>query len=177
MKRYIAIAAVIAAVTIMITMTTGCTPAQIKSNVEAAIVRDVIVPIAIPDFQAASDAAHQANDTKGAACWDSSLTYLHSLPTSSTAGDPFAQLKNIKGIASAIELERIQQATPAVAIPPIPDEVTMNCSLVVKDLRLFLLQLSSTAAKVIAAGSIGGELGAAKTLSAVKAAATAAAKP
>jgi hypothetical protein len=150
----------------------GCTPQQIKADVEAKVVHDAAVavtPVAAPDLQAAAAAAAAHGDTDGATCANEVLAYLTTLSTTQSASG-LDQLSGIKGIATAIEAQRIAATAPAATIPPVPRSLITGCAVVVFDLKVslaqFLTQLGFDAGKIIG----GGKIGSAQTLSLVKAA-------
>ena len=155
----------------------GCTPAQIKADVEAKVAHDfavAVTPVAVPDLQAAAASATAHGDTDGATCANEVLNYLKIVSTSQT-NNPLAELGQIKGIATAIEAQRLAASTPAVAVPPVPKSLITGCAVVVFDLKVSMLQFLNQLGFAAANLKLGGAIGSAQTLSLVKAAETAAA--
>jgi hypothetical protein len=150
----------------------ACTPQQIKADVEAKVVHDAavaITPVAAPDLQAAAATATAHGDTDGATCATEVLAYLNIL-SAAQQNSPIDALSGIKGIATAIEAQRIAASAPAATIPPVPKTLITGCAVVVFQLRVsmaqFMAQLGFDAANL----KLGGAIGSAQTLSLVKAA-------
>lgn len=118
----------------------GC--AQIQAKIDSAA-----QTIVVPDLQQALADANAAvpPDTDGAACWQDSINYLNSLPTTANAGNT----PHIVGLVSAIEATRIVKVGAPLQVPPIPRQLKMDCSLVVDDLAVWIVQLQATALSAI----------------------------
>jgi len=151
---------------------TACTPQQIKADVEAKLVHDTAVavtPVAVPDLQAAAAAATAHGDTDGATCATEVLSYLNTLSSTQT-NSALDQLSGIKGIATAIEAQRIAASMPAATIPPVPKSLITGCAVVVYELKVSLAQFLQQLGFDVANLRLGGAIGSAQTLSLVKAA-------
>jgi len=165
---------------ISIVFLSACTPQQIKADVEAKVAHDfavAVTPVAAPDLQAAAAEATAHGDTDGATCATEVLHYLNTL-SASQPNSALDQLSGIKGIATAIEAQRLAASAPAATIPPVPKSLVTGCAVVVFDLKVSLAQFLSQLGFDAANLKLGGPIGSAQTLSLVKAAQAAqAAKP
>jgi hypothetical protein len=168
------------ALLLAIALLAGCSVAQVKADVEAKVVHDfavAVTPVASADLEAAAAQAASHGDTEAATCYHEVEAYLGVLSTTPSGGLADT-LGGIKGIATAIEAQRLAALAPAASIPPVPASLIRGCSVLVFDLKIsmleFMRQLGFDAANL----RLGGAIGSAKTLSLVKAAEAAqAAKP
>ena len=92
----------------------ACTPQQIKADFEAKAVHDIAVavtPVTAPDLEAAAAFSDQHGDVDGATCAREVDAYLVTLSTT-PAGGLGDQLSGIKGIATAIAVQRVAALSP-----------------------------------------------------------------
>lgn len=167
MNRFAALLAIVFAIAL-----TACTPQQIKTDIEAKLVHDTAVavtPVATADLQAAAAAATAHGDTDGATCATEVLNYLTTLSSTQTSS-PLDALSGIKGIATAIEAQRLAASAPAASVPPVPRSLIQGCAVVVFDLKVSMAQFLGQLGFDVANLRLGGAIGSAKTLSLVKAA-------
>jgi hypothetical protein len=177
MKRYIIVKMI--ALTALVFLA-GCSTQQIKADVEAKLAHDfavAVTPVASADLEAAAAQAASHGDTEAATCYHEVESYLGVLSTTPSGGLADS-LAGIKGIATAIEAQRLAALAPIASIPPLPKSLITGCAVVVFDLKIsmleFMRQLGFDAANL----RLGGAIGSAKTLSLVRAAEAAqAAKP
>jgi hypothetical protein len=163
----------------------ACAPKEIKHDVEQAIAHDVAVkiqPVAIPDLKNQQVTATAAGDVNGAKCAGASIDLVNGLAAMTPAGgsgkclpiefiDP-ATGKCKAGAATALEAVRIAQLTPAAPQqrPAFVDAWLSACAPVALDLQLSLIDLAAQLGVNIAGFGLGGQVGAAKAISAMQAA-------
>ena len=165
--RLLAIAAVMALAFVALP---GCTPAQIKGNLEAQAAHDIAVavtPVAKPDLEKAAAQASAHGDTAGATCATEVLNFLNTVAATPAPTD---QLGGIIGIATAIEAQRIAASTTPAALPPLPQSLVTGCAVVVFQLKVSFAQFLAQLGFDVANLRLGGAIGSAQTLSLVKAA-------
>jgi hypothetical protein len=169
MKRFLEFTIVIAIGLVLIGLT-GCTPAQIKADVEAKVAHDfavAVTPVAKLDLEKAAATATAHGDAAGATCATEVLNYLNAVAASPAPADPFS---GIVGIATAIEAQRIAASATPVALPPVPQSLVQGCAVVVFELKVSFAQFLAQLGFDVANLRVGGAIGSAKTLSLVKAA-------
>jgi len=160
------------AVLFSIALLAGCSAAQVKADVEARVAHDfavAVTPVASADLEAAAAQAASHGDAEAATCYHEVESYLGVL-SSTPSGGLADTLGSIKGIATAIEAQRLAALTPAATIPPVPKSLITGCAVVVFDLKISMLEFMRQLGFDVANLKLGGAIGSAKTLSLVKAA-------
>lgn len=129
---------------------TGCTPGQIKADVEQKVAHDLAVkigPTAIPDLQNQIDKASAANppDVKGAQCAQATIQLITDLQNASSGAqgskcssfeflDPSTGACKV-GLFTSLEAQRLAASTPVETFK-LPAYWIEGCAVVVHDAKL-----------------------------------------